>query len=428
MASFWIVATLMTLVAMAFVLVPLLRARARSTPSRHEANLAVLRGQRRELEADVASGLLLPADRDTALAELVARASDDLEPQAQPAADARKPWVAAAAVALAIPALAFGIYAATGNPAASDAKVVAAAAAAHPPDSEQMLAMVETLAAKMRERPDDPQGWALLARSMAAMGRFKESADAYEHLAKLVPNDADVLADYADALGMAQGRSLAGRPTELIREALRINPQHGKALALAGTAALDRGDFAAATKYWEQLASQLPADSADRAQVLAVLAEIRERAQAAGKPLPASRTQLAKAQPPPSPPPSASPQPSPKGAGTNVTGSVSVAPAIAKQVTGTETLFIFARAEGGPRVPLAVVRAAASELPMAFTLDDTQSMAPDMKISTAAAIRVEARISKSGMATPQPGDLVGASTVVKPGASGVKVVVDKVLP
>jgi cytochrome c-type biogenesis protein CcmH len=421
MASFWIVATLMTLVAMAFVLVPLLRARPRGTPSRYEANLEVLRGQRRELEADVASGLLAPADRDTALAELVARADDDLEPQAQPAANARKPWIAAAAAALAIPALAFGIYAATGNPAASDAKAVAAT---RPPDSEHMANMVESLAAKMRERPDDPQGWALLARSLAAMGRFQESADAYEHLAKLVPNDADVLADYADALGMAQGRSLAGRPTELIQEALRINPNHGKALALAGTAALDRGDFAAAARYWEQLASLLPADSADRAQVQAVLAEIRERAQASGKPLPASPTRVAKAPAAPQP----APQPAAKAEGSNVTGSVSVAPAIAKQVTGTETLFIFARAEGGPRVPLAVVRATARELPMAFTLDDTQSMAPGMKISTASAIRVEARISKSGTAAPQPGDLVGASAVVKPGARDVKVVLDQVLP
>jgi cytochrome c-type biogenesis protein CcmH len=422
MASFWIVATLMTLVAMAFVLVPLLRARPRATPSRYEANLDALRGQRRELDADVANGLLASAERDVALAELLARASDDLEPQAAQAATAtRKPWVAAGAAALAIPALAFGIYAATGNPSASDAKAVAAT---RQPGADQIVGMVESLAAKMRERPDDPRGWALLARSMAALGRFREAADAYENLNRLTPNDPDVLADYADALGMAQGRSLAGRPTELTLEALRLNPRHGKALALAGTAALDRGDFAAATAYWERLLAGLAPDSTERAQVQSVLAEIRESAAAAGKPLPPSSTQLAKAQTPPP----ALPSPSPKAAGASVTGSVSVAPALAKQVTGTETLFIFARSDGGPRVPLAVVRTTARELPMTFSLDDTQSMAPGVKISTATALRVEARISRSGNATPQPGDLVGASAVVKPGAREVKVLVDKVLP
>jgi cytochrome c-type biogenesis protein CcmH len=400
----------------AFVLVPLLRARMAEGPSQREATLEVLRGQRREIDADVAGGLLPRDAREEAMAELVERAGEELsrpEPTTAPGT-ARRPWAVAGAVALALPALAFGLYAAVGNPAASDAKAMAAAM---PKVGEaQIVAMVENLAVKVRERPDDVQGWSLLARSMAALGRFRESAEAYEHLAKLVPKDAQVLADWADALGMAQGRTLAGRPQEIVRQALGLDPKNRKALALAATAALDAGDFAGAVALWERLGAELPPDSEDAKQVRAVVAEVGERAAAAGKPLgPATR--------PAAPAKAAAAAPA-----KAVSGSVALAPALAAQVAGSETLFIFARSEGGPRVPLAVVRASARELPLVFALDDSQAMAPNARISGAEALRVEARISRSGNATPQPGDLVGTSAVVKPGARDVKVLVDKVVP
>jgi hypothetical protein len=118
---------------------------------------------------------------------------------------------------------------------------------------------------------------------------------------------------------------------------------------------------------------------------------------------------------------------SPPGAPT-LTGSVTVAPQVASKVDAAATVFVFARAASGPRMPLAIVRAPAGKLPMDFTLDDSQSMAPGMKLSSAEAVRIEARISRSGNAMPQPGDLVGTSGIVKPGTHGVKIVVDKVLP
>lgn len=274
-----------------------------------------------------------------------------------------------------------------------------------------IAAMVDRLGAKVRERPDDARGWALYARSTAALGRFNDASAAYERLAKLVPNDADVLADWADTLGMAQGQSLAGRPRQIVEDALRIDPANRKALALAGTAAMDAGDYASAVRYWESLEAQTPAGTEDQAQVRAIVAEARAKAAAAGKPVPAS-TVVAKASP---------------AAGKGVTGSVSIAPQMAAKLTGGETLFIFARAENGPRMPLAVVRASAKQLPVQFALDDTLAMAPGMNISSAQALRVEARISKAGKATPEPGDLEGSSAVVKPGAHDVSVVIDKVV-
>ena len=411
MFAFWTLATLMVVVALAIVLVPLMRSRSGvSGPTDHAATLEVLRGQRNEIEGDIAAGNLPAEAREEVLAELVERAGEDL-PAESPRAGAeatRTPWVAAAVVAIAVPALAFGLYAAIGTPAATDPKVLQAARA--PADEKELAGLIDNLARKVRERPDDARGWELLARSMSTLGRFPEAVSAYEHLATLVPNDAQVLADWADALAMAQGRTLRGKPREIVDRALAADPRHPKALALAATGAMDAGDLGAAMGYWQRLADVLPADSPDAAEVRMVMADLRAR----GAPAPGP---VASAKAPPA-----------AAGGTAVSGSVAITPALASQVTGGETLFVFARSEGGPRVPLAVVRARAESLPFAFALDDSQAMAPGMNISSAPAIRIEARISRSGNAVPQPGDLVGTSPVVKPGTRGVQVLVDKVLP
>lgn len=427
MLAFWAITTLMTIVALAFVLVPLLRARAVAGPSANDVALAVLRGQRGEIDRDIAAGSLPAEAREEALAELVERAHRDLDGDAAAtrAPAAGKPWPVAAAVAVLVPALAFGLYSAIGTPSASDAKRLQASQSQAPANDAQIVEMVENLARKVRERPDDAQGWALLARSMAALGRFAEAAQAYEHLATLARDDPDVLADWADALGMAQGRSLKGRPQELAQAALKLDPKHRKALALAATAALDAGDFAQATSYWQRLAAELPPDSDDARQVASILAEVQGRAAAAGRPVTAASPAAPAA--PARNAPTAAAAPS-AATGSTVTGSVTLDPAVATKLSGGETLFIFARAEGGSRMPLALVRASAKSLPMTFALDDTQAMAPGVNLSSAQAVRIEARVSRSGSASPQPGDLVGTSAVVKPGARDVKIVVDKVVP
>jgi len=425
MLVFWLLAALMTVFALAIVLVPMLRGHSGAGPSALEANLAVLRGQRREIESDVANGVLPASERDGALAELVERAREDLAPQEGPAAPASRPWIAVATVAVALPAIAFGIYAWLGAPGSLDLPARTHENAQHLDDA-QVEAMVENLARKVRERPDDARGWALLARSYAALGRFDDSADAYKHLSELLPDDPSVLADYADALGMAQGRSLAGKPTELVKKALSIDPHHRKSLALAGTAAMDAGDFAGALQYWQALAVQLEPGSSDEQEMTALLDELRQKAAAAGKPLPAGAA-IARATPPPAAA-SAPAAPAAPGAQQPLTGSVSLSPALASKMNPSDTLFVYARAENGPRMPLAVVRSSAAALPMKFSMDDSMAMAPMARLSGASAVRIEARISHSGNAIPQPGDLIGTSGVVKPDARDVKVVIDKVVP
>jgi len=410
MAVFWMLAALMTAMALAFVLVPLLRGRPPRGPSAVEANLEVLRGQRRELEADIAAGVVPAEARNEALAELVRRAEADLAaPPKTASTEQRAPWPAVTAAAIGIPAVAFGVYLAIGVPSAADSRVANAATM----DPKNVVDMVDRLAKKVRERPDDAKGWTLYARSTASLGRYDESAKAYEHLMNLVPGDAQIMTDYADVLGMAQGRSLAGRPFEIVKNALIIDPRNSKALALAGTAAMELGNFVESIGYWERLAALVPPGSDDEKEVRNVIAELRTRA---GMPA-AAPSAVAKA-------------PAPVGAqpGKSVSGVVTVAPEIASKIASTDTLFVFARSEGGSRAPLAVLRGSAKELPLRFALDDTMAMSPQWNLSRASDVRIEARVSKSGNAAPQPGDVVGTSAVVKPGARDVRIVIDKVLP
>jgi cytochrome c-type biogenesis protein CcmH len=417
--TFWLLAATMTLIGLAFIVIPMLRSRPAKSVDAASANLAVLRAQRREIDAEVLAGTLAPAERESALAELVERADADLAAtEPLPAATGAKPWAVVIPVALLVPAMVFGTYLAVGTPRAADPAIVAASHA--PASAKEIEAMVDTLAEKVKSRPDDVQGWTLLARSTAALGRFQQSAAAYEHLSKLTPRDADVLADYADALGMAQGKKLAGKPHELVKEALSIDPAHRKALALAATAEMEIGDYASSLGHWEALARQLPPGSEDEAQVRGVIAEVTTRAVAAGQGLKAAKPALATAAP-------AAPAAS-AGRADSVSGSVSIAPLLAGKVGASDTLFVYARAEGGPRMPLAVLRTGAAKLPLAFKLDDSMAMTPQMKISGAASVRIEARVSRTGNATPQPGDLTGTSDAVKPGARDVKIVIGQVVP
>jgi cytochrome c-type biogenesis protein CcmH len=437
MLTFWIVAALLIVAALAFVLVPLLRPRSRSGPSVREANLAVLRGQRQEIEADVAVGLLPKEARESALAELTQRAEEDLAPAAevQPS-QARRPWPVAGFFAVLIPVVSVAFYFWVGTPAATDPNVMAAATAQ--PGDHKIEEMVATLEQRMKERPDDVQGWMLLARSFAATGKMDKALEAYAHLVKIAPNDASVLADYADALGASRGKSLAGEPTQLVMRALEIDPRHPKALALAGTAKLNSGDFAASLGYWERLYAVMPPGSEDANEVRNIVEDVRSRAAAAGKPLPPSKV-LAGAPPPAmgTPLPGSAPQPPPGAApekkaapvpGKSVSGTVKLAEGLAGKIAATDTLFIYARAETGSRIPLAILRGGAGELPKAFELDDSMGMSPAATLSGTASVIIEARVSKAGGAVMQPGDLIGTSKPVAPGAKGVAVVIDKVVP
>jgi cytochrome c-type biogenesis protein CcmH len=420
MLIFWSLATLLLCVTLAALLWPLLRVRhGAAAPDAESAAIAVYRDQKQALDAECQDGVITAEERDAAVAELSHRLGDELA--AVPLAIAsgrgqRRAWVVALALLLLVPAAALVLYARLGNPGATSLIAANDSRNAHELSERQVTAMVDQLAQRLKSHPDEAEGWLLLARSYAALGRFAEAADAYAHADSLIPDNADLLADYADALAMAQGKQLAGKPTELARRALAIDPQQRKALALAATAALEAGDLDGSVSTWRRLQAQFPEGSDDAQQVGAIVATIESDrrggqglAVAPGKPEQAAATAPA--------PPAAT-----------IAGEVDIAPALASKVALSDTVFIFARAVAGPRMPLAVLRVPARELPKQFRLDDSMGMAPGVKLSRAAAVIVEARISKSGNALPQPGDLSGKSPPVKPGATDVKVTIDQVVP
>ena len=400
MTLFVVLGVLFVAGALLFVVPPLARRASRPAESRDAVNTAVYRDQLRELEADLRAGTLAPDQSDKARAEIEGRLAADLGGDEAPAESRVTGRRAALALGLAVPVCALAVYLTVGNPRALSPELQSGAGP-HGMTAQQFETMVDRLAARMNDHPDDVEGWTMLGRSYAVLGRFPESSKAYARAVSLAPDDAQLLADYADSLAMAQGRSLQGEPEKILKRALAADPQNVKALVLAGTAAFDRNDKAGAVRLWERALAVLPAESEMAQRVSAGIAEARGQTQVAQAPK------------------------APTAAGSaRVSGTVRADPKLAARIGPDDTVFIFARAAEGPRMPLAVLRKQGRDLPVRFTLDDSMSMAPQMKLSAFPRVVIGARVSKSANASVQPGDLQGASAPVAVGSERVEVTID----
>ena len=417
---FWAVALALLAATLAVLLWPLVRRARPQAPSEDAARVAVYRDQKRQLDDDVAAGVLSPADHAAALDELARRLGVELDSAAaEPTAPGRERLglLAALGVVAIVPVGAIVLYLVLGVP---DALRARPAVEARPSDRE-IVAMVESLAAKMKANPGDPRGWRLLGRSYAALGRYDDSSAAYAQAVQRGGEDPDVLADWAESMALARNRRVSGEPERLAARALALRPEHGKALALLATAAFERRDFDASIALWRRLAASLPSGSEDAAQTQAAIAEIeRIRAATTAGPPPG----VADSTKAPSPAPADAQPAAPR---STITGRVELAPALAARASPGDTLYVFARS-GGARMPLAVLRTTAGAWPRTFELDDSMSMAGGTKLSEAPSVTLEARLSHSGDATPHAGDLAGQGVEARPGARDVRIVLDRVLP
>ena len=259
MTQFAIFATLLIVVVAAFILPPLwlgLRA-PRPKAERKEANLAIFRDQLRELETEKSEGMLAEADFEQARRELQRRLLEEVEPEAvtQAAAANHAPSrKTAIAILLLLPVLALLGYGVLGRPQALDPMQTAAQPKMTP---EQINAMGAKLAERMLANPDDMQGWLMLARSYKTMGRYEDAAAAYGKAEKVINDDPELLASYAETLAMASGTGLKGKPAQLIARALKLDPKQPHALFLAGAAAMEAGDKKQGIAYWEALLPQV---------------------------------------------------------------------------------------------------------------------------------------------------------------------------
>lgn len=427
-------------------------------------NLAILQEQSRQLEAERASGQLSAEEYAAARMELASRTlleqpsstqlGSSSEPSRsranpRPAASRRTAWVLASV----LPLLALALYMRVGTPEALDPSASLAAGGGAEVSAAQVEAMLATMTAHLEKQAPsqgDPAGWEMLGRTLASLQRYEEADRAYARAITLAPRNAQLLADRADLLMLLQGRSkglaaatqapAAEDPQRLIVQALEIDPDNLKALALAGSAAFEAQNFKTALQFWGR-ARQLVTPGSTFAQGL-------------DESMAAARSSLGQAQPPSDPPlqpfsmaalaPGAKPasaQPATavpakesmalsKG---SVSGNVRLAPALQARLGPTDTLYIFARVAGGPegtgpRMPVAILRLQAKDLPLDFKLDDSLAMSPDFKLSSQKTVMLQARVSRSGQAMPQKGDLVGQAGPVPVGASGVALVIDAVQP
>ena len=384
--------------------------------------LAPFKRQLADLEQKQAAGTLTPAQHASERTQIERRLLDMLlheapVPVAQ--APAKPSWTLLLALAALVVAIAAGGYAynRSANPPQADE-----AGAEGGASSAQIVAMVDQLAERMKQNPGDADGWAMLARSYSVMERNDEALDAYKKAVALRKDDAGLLVDYADALAVKNQHSLRGEPMALITRALQLEPKHIKALALAGTDAYVRQDFVGAVKYWSQVVQVGPPDNVLVQRVAASLQEARSRAG-----LPPEAAPLAAAPAAAAP---ANPQTMPSaGEGPSVSGTVSLSRDLQAQVSPQDTVFIFAKAAGNGRMPLAAERKQVKDLPYTFTLDDSKSMSPQARLSSATQVVISARISKTGNAIAQAGDLQGQSSAVALGTKDLKIEIkDSVKP
>jgi cytochrome c-type biogenesis protein CcmH len=435
MIIFWIVAALLTLAALLFLLPPLLQLGKKDSEyviEQDALNVSIYKDQIIELEQDLLNDIITKDQCEQGKQELEQRLLEDVTVTSDGAkkAVAGASKITAGVVSLLVVAISVPLYLQLGKIelVESVAEEIAVPRAATEMTQEEMTdqvaMMVSQLSARLEKDPSDVQGWAMLGRSYYALSRYGDAVAAFSKAVSIVDNDAQLLTDYADAMAMSSGeQTLEGRPMQLIMRALNLDPQNQKALWLAGTAAYERADFESALIYWRRILATLDPNSETARTMAGNIAETEQlmqsqRANSNGS----SNSGSANI------PASAAGAPVAAAAGSKVSGVVTLSQSLAAEVLPTDTIYIFARAMQGPRMPLAILKTEAAKMPIEFTLDDSMAMDASMNLSSTTEVMVMARISRSGNATPQSGDMQGGIQNVKIGASGIEIVIDEVIP
>jgi len=408
---FFVVASSLVIIAFGFILPPLWRnypIAASDLPiNEDQRNILVARQRLAELKEQRQAGTLSQAQYEEQCAELEQTLSDDLDltNQATVASKSAGRWIVYV-LAVAIPLLAGSLYLTLGNVQAISHSAEMAKAEPETPSPAEIDKMVAALAERLKTNPDDAQGWLMLGRSYKYLEQYAKAADALANAYRLLGDQAEVMVLYAEALAFANDKNLAGKPAELIGKALILEPDNLNALWLGGMVKAQQNDAQGAIQLWRKLTGLLPAGSETQRQMQALLVKMESpAAEAMTKPESAQQA---------------------KTLAMSVDVEVSLAPELKKLVNPGATVFIYAQALSGPKMPLAIVRKLVSELPVTVSLNDTQAMVPEMKLSNFDKVKLLARISKSGNAVAQPGDLLGTveQVVLSGSANRYKIIIN----
>jgi cytochrome c-type biogenesis protein CcmH len=387
-----------------------------------QANAAVYRDQMAELDREYLMGNLNHEELKVARDELAQRLLTDIDATVAetsaptPAATSvvwRKPWIGIALVVFVVPVSSMLMYATLGQPAALDPLAlqqgVDASAEVTP---EKLTEMATALTRRLQDEPNSMEGWVMLGRVQRARGHFEESAEALGRALSL-SNDDNISIERAEVLAQINGGSFAGEPWRIIQRVLSADPHHLNALFLAGSASYAEMNFRSALRFWERAREVVPADSPDAPELDRAIAEAREKM---GLPAIPPRAAL---QTPDAPTTS----PGADVVASSISGRVSVVNELKGLVAPTDTVFVYATAVSGSRMPVAIVKTTADKLPFDFVLDDRTAMSPSAKLSGMDEVTVRVRISKSGQAMAQPGDYGVSLSPVKPGSKGLNLMV-----
>ena len=383
---FLLIVSTLILLAFLFILPPLWRKQSSQPADLDQRNILIAKHRLTELKENRLTGGISQAQYDEQFADLEQALSDDLD-IISPVFSAKKQskWIIYILV-LGIPLLASSLYVMLGNYQAVSHSVEMAA----DPEALKLAAinkMVDGLAEKMKANPDDPKGWLILGRSYKALNQYPQAVDAFSNAYRLLGEQAEVMLLYADALAYVNDKNMAGKPTELVYKALALEPDNLNALWLGGMAKAQQGDVITAVKLWKKLETFLPAGSEAQQEIQSLLSKVANDA-------PQLQHQAEAVQ-------------KTTTADLAISVQVSLAPTLQKITSAEDTVFVYAQALSGPKMPLAIVRKKVSDLPLTLSLNDSMAMMPTMKLSNFSQVKLLARISKSGNAMSQPGDLLG---------------------
>ncbi len=394
---FWVIVTAMTGLALWMIVPALLKQEDTETSVLDEENIAIAKQRLVELKAQLASGALTEIQYQEQYTELETTLNDDLDlSKKENQINKSGKWVIVPIV-LGVPVLAASLYMVLGDFDAIEKVKTEQTVAQQNSKMPDVKAMVAGLAERLKQQPDDPEGWLMLGRSYKYMQQYDKAAEAFAQAHRLMGDQTDLLLQYADSLAMAQKGSLKGKASELVLKAVKQSPDNQTALWLAGMAKAESGDYAEALQYWQKLQKMFPPESKSYQEVTNLIAQIQGQQPGlqAREEAVVTQDENRKIDKP-----------------AEVQIKVNLSQHLQDKTSPEDTVFIYAQAMNGPRMPLAIVKQKVKHLPLTVTLSDQQAMTPMMKLSSFEQVKLIARISKSGSAIPQSGDLIGSISPV----------------
>jgi cytochrome c-type biogenesis protein CcmH len=395
MFEFWLAAALLLLISLFVIIITLLRSYDDNDASQ-ESDTELYQQRLAEIELDIENGLLEGSEAKKVKKELqLSLLNQDKSKQGKSiSTDSSSSTITAILLLILTPVFVIGIYKQLGQPDLIE-KAALLSDFHNAGSEEEKMASIEKMLSQLEQRlinePDDIDGWLMLTNSYSALERYPEALRAVDNLYRLRSNDPSVMIRYADILSLTNGGVLTGRPTELINEALQLDPENTSGLWLAGLAANERGDIDEAISYWQRVIPKLEEDSEQQQQIKEYIEMISQHVN------PDQKDSLTNTDKPEH----------------KIQVNVSLSENLIDETDNNDTVFIYAQAVNGPPVPIAVVRKKVSDLPIQTILDDSMAMMPNNKLSDHKQVKLTARISKSGNAIAEPGDLIGTVDTVQ---------------